>query len=110
MKISPANTASVLLSDEEYLGQKERIKEERDVAQRQLAAEQQQGDTWIDDCERFFAFTQKLCTRFTEASNEEKRGALFFLCKKLTLRDQRVSAELREPFAELAAFPLAGRA
>lgn len=108
LKISPANAAGALLSDEEYLTQKLRIQEELDTFQRQLTADAQQGKTWIDDCERFFAFTQGLTDNFAKASAEEKQSALFLVYSKLVLRDHTVTAAFREPFASLAAFPLAG--
>jgi DNA invertase Pin-like site-specific DNA recombinase len=109
LKISPANLAGALLNDAEYLAQKTKIQEELDMIQHQLAADQQGGEEWIDACERFFAFTQKLAGTFAEASAEEKQAALFLVCSKLTLGNQLVTAEFREPFATLAAFPLAGQ-
>ena len=77
---------------------------------RQLTADAQQGKTWIGDCERFFSFTQGLTANFAKAAAEEKQSALFLVCSKLVLRDHAVTAEFREPFASLAAFPLAGGA
>ena len=110
LKISPANAGGSLLSDEEYRTQKQRIQEEAELVQRQLAADARQGETWIDDCERFFTFTQGLTANFAQAAAEEKQSTLFMVCSKLTLRDHAVAAEFREPFASLAAFPLAGEA
>lgn len=108
MKISPANAGGALLSDDEYLREKQRIQGELDSLQRQLAAERQQGATWIADCEQFFAFTQQLAANFAAAAAEQKRATLFLICSKLSLRDDRLVAEFREPFASLATFPLAG--
>lgn len=109
LKISPANAEGTMLSDAEYLDQKQRIQAELDTVRRQLAADQQHGETWIADCERFFAFTQQLAGRFVGVSAEEKQAALFLVCSKLVLREHKVTAEFREPFASLAAFPLAGK-
>ncbi len=109
LKLSAGNIAGALLSDEEYLLQKVRIKEELHGVQQQLAAEQQQGETWIEDCERFFAFTQQLAGKFAEASVEDKRALLLFICSKLTLKDRRLEATFRAPFAAVASFPLAGQ-
>src|SRR5204863_425770 len=71
--------------------------------------DEQQSQTWVEDCERFFVFTQELARRFSEGSIEEKRAALFLICSKLTLRDKRIEAEFRDPFAAVAGFPLAGK-
>jgi len=109
LKISPANVTGDLLSDDEYLRQKRMIQGELTTVERQLASAQGQGNTWIEDCERFFAFTQGVAAAFESAGVEEKRAALFVVCSKLTLTDHRVRAEFREPFRALAAFPLAGR-
>lgn len=108
LKISPSNATGELLSDTEYLAQKRRIQDELDAVQRQLAADGQDARTWVADCERFFAFTQGLVAAFETAGAEDKQAALLLVCSKLTLRDHAVAAEFREPFASLAAFPLAG--
>jgi site-specific DNA recombinase len=108
LKISPGNATGALLSDEEYLRQKQRIQEELDSAGRQLAAAGEQGQAWVGDCERFFAFTQSLRENFAAAGAEEKQAVLFLMCSKLTLKDHRIVPVFREPFASLAAFPLAG--
>ncbi len=109
LKISPSNAAGALLSDEEYLTQKRRIQEELESVRQQLASDARKGETWIGDCERFFAFTQGLAANFATADAEVKQSVLFMVCSKLTLRDHRVVAKFREPFAALAAFPLAGK-
>jgi hypothetical protein len=109
LKISPANVAGALLTDEEYLRQKTQIKEELDLVQRQLANEEQQAETWIVDCERFFVFTQHLPELFATSSVENKRAAMLLICSKLTLANHQVDVEFSRPFAQVAAFPLAGR-
>jgi len=58
-----------------------------------VADEQQQRDTWIEDCERFFTFTQQLAGKFAQLSVEEKRALLSYLCSKLTLKVRRLNAD-----------------
>jgi DNA invertase Pin-like site-specific DNA recombinase len=106
LKLSPNNTNGTLLSDEEYLEQKRKFQEELHGTREQLASAGRQGETWVDDCEQFFAFTQKLAEKFTTVSVDEKRTLLVLLCSKLTLKDREVASEFKEPFASVAAFPL----
>ena len=108
MKISPKNQKGELLSDEEYLQQKKLIRDEFDMVQKQLTAIQQQGLGWVDDCERFFVFTQRVATRFAITTVEDKKALLLLICQNLTLKDQKVAAVYREPYASLSTFALAG--
>jgi hypothetical protein len=71
-------------------------------------ADEELGKGTFADFERFFFFTQQMETKFGAATIDEKRAALFLVCTKLTLQDHQGSADYREPFASLAAFPLAG--
>lgn len=108
MKISAANTAGAMLSDEEYVREKRRIQDELDGARAELTSNAREGETWVADCERFLDFTQRLAARFEGLSAEQKRTTLLFVTSKLTLRDHRITAEWREPFGALVVFPLAG--
>jgi hypothetical protein len=62
----------------------------------------------VEDCERFFRFTQQPAGQFAQAPAEARRQALVLVCSKLLLTGQRLTADLRPPFDALAAFPLAG--
>ncbi len=108
LKISPANARGDLLSDDEYLTQKTTIKQELELVQRQLAADERLGEVSTLDFEQFFTFTQHIEKKFSVASVDDKRAALFLLCSKLTLENHHVNATFREPFAAVAGFPLAG--
>ena len=108
LKIAPGNVGGALLSDDEYLQQKTAIRRDIEHLEEQLATVEKQGETWVDDCERFFAFTQRLRYRFEDAAIEDKRVLLLHVCSNLTLKDRNVAAEYREPYATLAGFPLAG--
>jgi hypothetical protein len=110
MKLSPANADGELLTDEEYLRQKAVIRRELDEVKERLAAVQGQGKTWVDDCERFFRFAQRLVRSFDRASADDKRALLLLACSNLTLKDGKVAAVYQEPYATLAGFSLAGRA
>ncbi len=108
LKISPGNVGGALLSDDEFLQQKTAIRRDIEQLDEQLATVEKQGENWVDDCERFFAFTQRLRHRFEDAAIDDKRILLLHVCSNLTLKDRNVAAEYREPYATLAGFPLAG--
>jgi site-specific DNA recombinase len=109
MKISPKNADGSLLSDEEYLTQKASLRQELDAARSELTGLQAQAQTWIDDCERFFDYTQWVKKKFQESSDEGKKALLHLVCRRLTLSGRTVVAEYREPYGSLAGFPLAGK-
>ena len=109
MKISPNNVDGLLLSDEEYLHQKELIKEELHVAKKQLDTTQKQSENWVDDCERFFVFTQRVAAKFSITSVEDKKALLTLICQNLTLTNNKVAAQYQEPYRSLSEFPLAGK-
>ena len=100
-----------MLSDEEYMKQKKTIKEEFDMVEKQLKTVQQQGLNWVDDCEHFFRFTQRLAAKFLseKTSIEDKKALLLLVCSNIILKDHEVAAEYREPYAALAGFPLIGK-
>ncbi len=109
MKLSPKNAGGELLSDEEYLEQKKTIKNEMADIEGQLQTEHKNEETWIDDCERFVGFTQKLSEAFSSASLERKKEMLILVASNITVKDQEVATTYQEPFASLASFPLAGK-
>ena len=104
LKLSQNNVDGLLLSDEEYLSQKNAVREEMQSLEEELQTAQQQGKNWVEDCEKFVNFTQELCKRFVNASLEEKKELVYLLCSNITLKDQKIAVESREPFATLAAF------
>ncbi len=109
MKLSAKNVNSEMLSDEEYLAQKQEIKKELDTVEVQLKTHNQHDLTWVDDCEQFFDFTQMLRRSFTESSIDDKKYLMLLICQNLNLKDQELAATYREPYATLAKFSLAGR-
>lgn len=109
MKISPKNADGALLSDEEYIAQKNTLKAELDLLEEQLGAQHQSGGTWLDDCERFLKFTQRLPEMLAGASISGKREIMMLVCSNVILKDQEITVEYHEPFASMAKFPLAGK-
>ena len=108
LKISPNNADGSMLSDEEYLHQKTRIKAEMAMLQTQMGTIHSQAETWVDDCEQFFTYTQELAKTLQSAGADQKRRMLVLICSSLALQDGKLTLEYKEPFASLARFPLAG--
>ncbi len=109
LKLSPNNVDSEMLSDEEFMQQKESIKEELQILEKQLESHNSNDTQWIDDCEVFIEAMQKLPERLSRAPLEEKREIVMLVCSNLVLKDQKVAITYHEPFATIAEFPLAGK-
>ena len=99
-----------LLSDDEYVKQKKAIRDEFEMVEKQLKTVLQQGLNWIDDCENFFKFTQQLATKFLNANTsiEDKKALLLLVCSNISIKDQQLAIEYKEPYKTLMEFPLAG--
>lgn len=110
LKLSSKNVDGELLSDDEYLAQKQRIKTEMDDLNEQIKAQKDHSTLWIDDCERFIANTQEFCHRFENGTLEEKRELFLLTCSNITLKDEKVVFSYAEPFKTLSEFALAEKA
>ncbi len=108
LKLAPKNRDGALLSDDEYLMQKGAIRSEIRLLEEQLATVLRQGTTWVDDCERFFTFTQRLVARFSESTVDDKKTLLLLIGSNLTLSGGKVALGLRKPYDLLWNLPLAG--
>ncbi|TSC57249.1 MAG: resolvase domain-containing protein, partial [Candidatus Peregrinibacteria bacterium Greene0416_62] len=64
LKLSSKNIDGNLLSDDEYLAQKAVIKKEMQDLEELLHSRNSEDLIWIDDCERFFDFTQSIAKKF----------------------------------------------
>ena len=89
--------------------QKNSLKEELNLLEAQLGTQHQQGTNWLDDCERFLQFTQRLPEMLAEASMNGKREIMMLVCSNVILKDQEIAVTYHEPFATMAKFPLAGK-
>lgn len=107
LKLSPKNTDGRLLSDDEYLAQKQKLREEMDTIERQIHDQKDQGMTWIDDCEQFICDTQEFCRRMENGSLEEKRELFLLVCSNMTFLNGVLSFSYAEPFKSVAEFALA---
>jgi site-specific DNA recombinase len=97
LKISPQNEHGELLSDEEYLVEKNKLQTEIHDGESILADTSQNERTWLDDCEEFFDFTSKLQEHFTNSSPEDKRIILQNI-GKIVLNNGEMAFKLKEPY------------
>lgn len=104
LKLSDANHDGELLSDKEYVRQKAKIRSEVQLIEEQLATLRQQRSGWVEDCERFLDFSQRLARTFVHGTAEDRQTYLNLVCTNLTLKDQILTYAYREPYASLAEF------
>ena len=95
-----------MLSGEEYLAKKTALRRELEELKEELATVEGSSDGWLEDCERFFDFTQHLTRTFADASTEAKKTYLRMICSNFTLKDQRLAVVYQEPYDSLAEFPI----
>ncbi len=97
-----------LIDDDEYQEQRKRFKLEMNDINAQLQNQHGDNQQWIDDCETFIDFTQRIARQFVEASPEDKQALMRLLASNLVLKDGKVACEYHEPFASLSKFTFAG--
>ncbi len=102
-KTSPNNADGRLLSDEEYLRQRERILEELDACKRQLSG--LGGTAGAAPVKEL----QSLIHRFNDSTSEEKQSILHQLGTNWKVRDGRITGELREPYSTLVGLAASGQ-
>jgi site-specific DNA recombinase len=92
-----------LLDDEEYLGQRSRLKLQRDRIDDELRHTETRADDWLELTERAFNFVTYAPTHFRNGSMAEKRDILMTLGENLVLKDNKLTITPNEwliPIAE----------
>ena len=97
LKISPQNEHGSLLSDEEYLQQKNAIQKEVNLLEEKLGDTSQNESNWIDNCEEFFDFTNKIQNKFQNGTIDEKRIILKNI-GKILMNSEEIKFQLQKPF------------
>jgi site-specific DNA recombinase len=103
MKISVGNKNSEMLSDEEYISQKNEILEEKQILKEKIADIEQSSDNWLEQCEQFFDFAVN-CEKKWENGSPEMRRMIFSLLfgSNATLEDKILHIKAEKPFFETA--------
>ncbi len=102
LKLSPQNKSGALLSDEEYIQQKQLINTEMLELEQQRESYKNQSETWVEDCEKFLHNTQEIGIKYAMGTLEQKKEMMFLLCSKGILKDGSLAFSYREPFASIS--------
>lgn len=97
LKISPQNENGVLLSDGEYLKEKQGLQEEIYGLEEKLTDSSYSENNWLNRCEEFFDFVSSLQKNFLSSSPEGKRIILQSI-GKIVLNDGELAFQLKEPY------------
>lgn len=97
LKLSPLNTSGNLLSDEEYVQQKELLIKEKHRIEEKLRDQGQSFEGWMSICERAFNFASHSRCWFYEGDWEAKRLILASFGSNLILLNKKVLINLENP-------------
>ena len=101
MYISPENKDRELLSDEEYKAQKMIYMREKVRIEEEMSKIQDSVNESLELTEKIFNFATYAKYHFDNGNFEVKTKILKFLGQSFTLKDKKLSIELREPFVVL---------
>jgi site-specific DNA recombinase len=97
LKISPHNENGELLSDSEYLNEKQELQEEIFGLEEKLNDNNYNENDWLNKCESFFEFVSKLREEFENSKPERKRIILQSI-GKIVLNNGELAFQLEEPY------------
>ncbi len=99
LKISPSNANNDLLSDEEYLAQKNALLKEKQVLQEKVADTEQHVSNWLERCEQFFDFAVDIEEKWIHGTPEERKLIFTIIFgSNATLKDKKLYIEAKRPF------------
>ena len=101
MYISPENLKREMLSDEEYMSQKNAISKEKASLEAQIRNVEKSVDEWVDLTERTFKFATYAKGWFDKGDYEVKTQILQTIGSKFIFTDGNLNITLEKPFLEL---------
>jgi len=104
MKISAENVNGVLLSDEEYLGQKTNLTSEKTALSASLADIRDRQSRWLELAEQTFNFACHATRSFDQADLRTKKDILLAIGARFVLHDGVVSIEAKPEFQPIIEF------
>lgn len=105
MKISANNLDESMLSDEEYIAQKNELAEEKKIIKERITDTEQSADNWLEQCESFFDFAVECGKEWEEGDAKARKyifASLFGSNAILDNKELLVTAE--KPFFEAVCF------
>lgn len=101
MYISPENLKREMLSDAEYMSQKNAITKEKASLEAQIRNVEKSVDEWVDLTERTFKFATYAKAWFEKGDYEVKTQILQTIGSKFIFTDGNLNITLEKPFLEL---------
>lgn len=103
LKISPNNTDGELLSDEEYLKEKQKLVCEKQTIKESISDTEQNRTNWVERCEEFFDFAIDMEQKWLTGTQEERKFifTIIFGSNSL-LGDKKLHIEAKKPFFRTA--------
>ncbi len=99
MKISPSNANNSLLSDEEYLLQKNELLKEKALVQEVVSDTEGNVSNWLERCEQFFDFAVNIEEKWIHGTKEDKKIIFSIIFgSNSTMKDKKLHVEARKPF------------
>lgn len=103
LKISPDNQNNELLSNAEYLTEKNQLLVKKQAIKDKLANAEQNRSLWIEQCEEFFDFTTQLSDRWHTNSKEQRKQIVAFMFgSNVYLNNQKIEGDAQLPFVEVS--------
>jgi len=98
LKISPKNADGSMLSDEEFMAQKQSLLKEKQVLTDKRGSTDTRMVNWMDKINKAFNFATTAREKFATATITEKKEMFNLLCSKLFLKDKKLEYYLDIPF------------
>lgn len=99
MKISPKNIDGAMITDEDYIAQKQKLVLERKRISKQLEELESTVDEFYDLSEKAFDFASRAKDMFINAKTiDVKKKILLTVGSNLTISGQKVEIQLQKPF------------
>ena len=87
-----------LVTDGEYVEQKNRLLKTREQLSAQLKSTEQRADNWMEQVEKTFTFSCYARRWFKNGSMEQKKAILSTLGSHLLIKDRKITMDLRQHF------------
>lgn len=102
LKISPQNTDGLLLSDDEFISQKNQIVKEKETLLEKMKELNTKQNDFIDIASKVFDFCRIAKEKFENGTFQDKKLILSCIGSNLVLKDREVRLELRKVFSEIS--------
>lgn len=103
LKISPNNANGELLSDEEYLKEKQALTKEELIIKDSISDIEQNKTNWVERCEKFFDFAVNMEQKWISGTQTERKFIFTLLFgSNSVLKDKKLLVCAKKPFFRTA--------